>query len=96
MQIVQGQQQVHTIRPALLQAPPLIDLLVNRPALLQDLLAWVSHSAFNSFPLLQEDADFRVSPSATGRTCKGWREVMSAFDAMCRHMSALLGTHPAH
>ena len=96
VQILQGQQQVQTTLPALLQVPPLIDLLVNCPALLQDLPAWVSHSPFNSFPLMQKDPDFRVSPWATRRTCKGWREVMSAFDTMPRHMSALLGTHPAH
>ena len=93
---LQGIQQDDTTFPALLYTPPLIESLANRPALLQDLPAWVSHSLFNYYPLLQEDPDFRVSPWETGRTCNGRRDVMSAFDALNVNISTFLRTHSAH
>ena len=93
---LQGIQQDDTTFPALLYTPPLIESLANRPALLQDLPAWVSHSLFNSFPHIQEDPHIRVSPWETGRTCNGRRDVMSAFDALNVNISTFLRTHSAH
>lgn len=67
VQILQGQHQVQTTIPALLQTH-LIESLANSTVLLLDLFAWVADCLFHHFPLLQEDPHFKVSPRATGRT----------------------------